>query len=133
MIREAPQKITYSKKEKTLCIAWKLEKYDLPAELLRVYSPSADQKITSLSLPKFVSGKSSVDITSIEKIGNYAIKLTFDDGHNNGIYSWDYLRKLGTEKDKYWGDYTASLKATGVSRLTKIAVSHWNPPTQTGE
>ena len=70
----------------------------LTAELLRVYSPSADYKNLGDSPPVFESGKSSVQINKISKVGNYAIKFLFDDGHDDGIYSWDYLKNLHKTK-----------------------------------
>ncbi len=123
----APEKITYFRKQKVLCIHWEREKYDIPAELLRVYSPSADHRKTSVNAPKLLSGKSAVDIEGITKIGNYAIKIIFDDGHDDGIYSWEHLLKLGKDQKKYWEEYTASIKENGVSRLAKIQVSQWQP------
>lgn len=128
MTISAPEKITYFRKQKMLSIRWKTEKYDIPAELLRVYSPSADSNKTPSNLPKLLSGKSTVDIEAITKIGNYAIKIIFDDGHDNGIYSWEHLRMLGKGQKKYWDEYTSSLKASGASRLAKIQVSQWVPP-----
>ena len=128
MTISAPEKITYFRKQKMLSIRWKSEKYDIPAELLRVYSPSADHNKTPSNVPKLLSGKSTVDIEAITKIGNYAIKIIFDDGHDNGIYSWELLRRLGKDQKKYWDEYTSSLKASGASRLGKIQVSQWVPP-----
>ena len=128
MTISAPEKITYFRKQKMFSIRWKSEKYDIPAELLRVYSPSADQHKPPSNVPKLLSGKSTVDIEDITKIGNYAIKIIFDDGHDNGIYSWELLRRLGKNQKKYWDEYASSLKASGVSRLAKIQVSQWVPP-----
>jgi len=124
----APEKITYFRKQKLLSICWTAEKYDIPAELLRVYSPSADQKKTLSNTPSPPSGKSTVDIDEITKVGNYAIKIVFDDGHENGIYSWEHLRDLGKDQEKYWDEYTSSLKKGGGSRLARIEVAQWTPP-----
>ena len=78
--------------------------YTLPAELLRVYSPSAEV---------LQHGKRHVRMTGIEAVGHYAVQLTFDDGHNTGIYSWDYLYQLGTRQDELWQDYLDRLAKAG--------------------
>ncbi len=90
--------------------------YDLPAEMLRVLSPSAevqghtpDQRVT-------VGGKRNVAIAALEPIGNYAVKITFDDGHDTGLFSWTYLRQLGDEREARWTDYLNELAAKGMSR-----------------
>ena len=124
----APEKITYFRKQKLLSVCWTSEKYDIPAELLRVYSPSADQKKAHSNALIPPSGKSSVDIDKIARVGNYAIKIIFDDGHENGIYSWEHLHDLGKDQKKYWDEYTSSLKKGGASRLARIEVAQWIPP-----
>jgi DUF971 family protein len=92
------------------------EKYDLDAEFLRVESPSAevqghgpDQKVT-------VAGKSTVAIIKVDPVGNYAVRLTFDDMHSTGIFSWDYLLKLGREHAGMWQAYLDRLEAEGKTR-----------------
>ncbi len=113
MTTSAPDKITYHQKDKTLKLTWLSEEFTLTAELLRVYSPSADYKNLEDSPPVFESGKSSVQINKISKVGNYAIKFLFDDGHDDGIYSWGYLKKLAENKADYWNTYVDSFKTNG--------------------
>ena len=125
MTTSAPDKITYHQKDKTLELKWQSEEFSLTAELLRVYSPSADYKNLGDSPPVFESGKSSVQINKISKVGNYAIKFLFDDGQEDGIYSWGYLKKLGQNKADYWNTYVDSFKTNGGSRLRQIEVSQW--------
>ena len=117
MTTSAPDKIIYHQKDKTLKLKWQSEEFSLTAELLRVYSPSADYKNLGDHPPVFESGKSSVQINKISKVGNYAIKFLFDDGHEDGIYSWGYLKKLGQNKADYWNNYVDSFKTNGGSRL----------------
>jgi DUF971 family protein len=79
-------------------------RFELPAEYLRVESPSAEVK--GHGGPKnIVLGKRDVKIAGLEPVGNYAVRISFDDGHDSGLYSWDYLHKLGAEKDAIWGAY----------------------------
>ena len=91
----APQEITYHKQTRVLDVAWSEQRYELPAELLRVYSPSAEVRGHSAEERKLQQGKKNVAITQIEAVGNYAIRLVFDDGHDTGIYAWDFLPRPG--------------------------------------
>ena len=127
MTTSAPEKITYHRKDKTLRLKWHSEEFFLTAELLRVYSPSADYKNLGDSPPVFESGKSSVQINKISKVGNYAIRFLFDDGHEDGIYSWGYLKKLGQNKTDYWNNYVDYFNTNGGSRLKQIEVSQCTP------
>lgn len=88
----------------------------LPAELLRVMSPSAEVQGHSPSERKLVSGKRAVTIRAIDTVGNYAVRLSFSDGHDTGIYSWPYLYDLGQRRDALWGTYLEELSAAGLSR-----------------
>lgn len=92
------------------------ERFELPCEILRVYSPSAEVKGHGLGQGVLPIGKEGVNITAIESVGNYAIKLIFDDGHASGIYSWGYLYDLGKRLDRYWMDYLDALKQAGYQR-----------------
>jgi DUF971 family protein len=92
------------------------ERYDLPAEYLRVESPSAEVKGHGAGQEVTVPGKRHVTIRQIEPVGNYAARLTFSDGHSTGLYSWDYLAKLGREQDRLWAAYLEQLDAQGLSR-----------------
>ncbi len=88
----------------------------LPAEYLRVESPSAEVQGHSPAQRQLVPGKRHVGITNIEPTGNYAIRLIFSDGHNTGIFSWDYLHRLGVEFPVRWAKYLQDLEAAGLSR-----------------
>ena len=90
--------------------------FDLPAEFLRVESPSAEVQGHSASERKTVAGKRNVEILGVEPVGNYAVKLVFDDLHASGIYSWNYLYELGSERAEKWQAYLADLEAKGLSR-----------------
>ena len=93
--------------------------FDFPAEFLRVMSPSAEVKGHGADTRVTVPGKKNVRIARLDPVGNYAVRLTFSDGHNTGLYSWTYLRKLGDEHATLWGEYLAELKAKGLSREAK--------------
>jgi DUF971 family protein len=73
------------------------------------------------------TGKKHVAITGIEPVGNYAIRIAFDDGHDTGIYAWDYLLDLDANQTQYWNAYLAELKAANASRLPNIPIGHWTP------
>lgn len=90
--------------------------FSLATEYLRVESPSAEVQGHSAAEHVLVPGKANVAITNIEPIGNYAIRLTFSDGHNTGIYSWDILHRLGREQPQRWAAYLKRLKAAGLAR-----------------
>jgi len=90
--------------------------YELAAELLRVLSPSAEVQGHSPEQRQTVPNKASVSITAIDPIGNYAVRLTFSDGHNTGLFSWTYLRHLGEDREQLWASYLAELKMKGMSR-----------------
>lgn len=86
----------------------------LPAEFLRVHSPSAE--VQGHGQPVLQTGKQNVALTGVETAGNYALKLSFDDGHDSGLYSWDYLYRLGQDQPALWQDYLDKLRAAGASR-----------------
>jgi DUF971 family protein len=88
----------------------------LPAEYLRVESPSAEVQGHGPDQKTIVPGKRNVAIGAIEPVGHYAVRLVFDDGHDTGIFSWDYLNELGIEQDRRWSAYLAALAARGLSR-----------------
>ncbi len=90
--------------------------FDLPAEYLRVTSPSAEVQGHSPAERKTVPGKREVAILGVEPVGNYAVKLVFDDLHDTGIYGWDYLYRLGAEQGEKWQAYLDELAAKGLSR-----------------
>lgn len=90
----------------------------LSCEFLRVYSPSAEVQGHSPSQAVLQIGKEKVNITNIEPIGNYAIKITFSDGHDTGLYSWDYLYRLAKNYEQLWIEYLGKLDAAGIKRST---------------
>lgn len=81
------------------------QNFDLPCEYLRVHSPSAEVRAHTGEIAKLVTGKKNVNITKIEPIGQYAIKIYFDDRHNSGLYDWDMLYDLGINYEKNWQTY----------------------------
>jgi DUF971 family protein len=90
--------------------------FTYPAELLRVESPSAEVQGHTPSQKVTVGGKRNVGIVRLEPVGNYAVRIVFDDGHSTGIYSWSYLWRLGTEQETLWANYLANVEAQGLSR-----------------
>ena len=92
------------------------ERYELPAEYLRVKSPSAEVQGHSPDERKTVPGKKNVLLLEVHPIGNYAVRLVFDDMHSTGIYSWDYFLDLGRKHDEYWQAYLDELAVKGLSR-----------------
>ena len=90
--------------------------YNLPAEYLRVESPSAEVQGHGPDDRKTVPGKRGVRITGVEAVGNYAVRLVFDDGHDSGIYSWALLGALGREQAERWARYLAELEVRGLAR-----------------
>lgn len=92
------------------------ERYHLPCEYLRVYSPSAEVRGHGPGQEVLQTGKRMVGITAIEPVGNYALQFTFSDGHDSGIYSWSYLHELCREQERLWEAYLGGLAAAGASR-----------------
>jgi len=90
----------------------------LPCEYLRVYSPSAEVRGHGPGQEKLQTAKETVNITSIEPIGHYAVKLVFDDKHDSGLYDWGLLRELGDNYDAHWADYLSRCEAAGYARKT---------------
>ncbi|KJS37228.1 MAG: hypothetical protein VR70_12790 [Rhodospirillaceae bacterium BRH_c57] len=92
------------------------ESFTFPAEYLRVMSPSAEVQGHSPLDRKTVGGKRSVGIVDLEQVGNYALKIIFDDQHDTGMYTWDLLYQLGRDHDALWAEYLGELEAKGLSR-----------------
>jgi DUF971 family protein len=109
-----PSAIELHKASKTLTLAYGDERYTLPAEFLRVHSPSAE--VQGHGKPILQFGKLHVGLSSIEPAGNYALKLCFDDGHDSGLFTWDYLHQLATQQETLWTDYLSALAAAGKTR-----------------
>ncbi|OGI41915.1 MAG: 1-(5-phosphoribosyl)-5-((5-phosphoribosylamino)methylideneamino)imidazole-4-carboxamide isomerase [Candidatus Muproteobacteria bacterium RBG_16_64_11] len=93
--------------------------FNLPCEYLRVYSPSAEVRGHGPGQEVLQVGKENVNITAIEPVGSYAVCLHFDDGHNTGIYSWDWLHHLGVEQEQLWNEYLTRLAQAGRTRHPK--------------
>ena len=110
-----PTRIKLNKSSKTLELGYADgQQFALPAEFLRVYSPSAE--VQGHGKPILQYGKMHVALTDVQPAGNYALKLTFDDGHHSGIFTWNYLYELATEHSALWQKYLAQLSAAGRSR-----------------
>lgn len=92
------------------------EVYRIPFELMRVYSPSAEVQGHGPGQEKLQTGKREVDVVALEPVGNYAVKPTFSDGHDSGIFSWQYLHFLGSQQDELWREYREKLERAGVDR-----------------
>ncbi|MBA6413935.1 DUF971 domain-containing protein [Parahaliea sp. F7430] len=101
--------------------------YRLSCEFLRVHSPSAEVRGHGEGQEVLQTGKQKVNITGIKAVGHYAIQLIFDDGHDTGLYAWDYLYKLATQRDSYWNKYLERLKAEGGSRDPDVQVVRFDP------
>jgi len=113
----APKELRVSKDRKLLTVTFPgREPMELSAELLRVASPSAEVQGHSPEQRVTVPGKRNVAILKIEPVGNYAVRLTFDDFHDTGIFTWAYLLELGQEKEARWDAYLAELQEKGMSR-----------------
>ena len=91
-------------------------RFELPAEYLRVESPSAEVQGHHPGQKQAVAGRRHVGIIGVEPVGHYAVRLVFDDLHDTGIFSWDYLAELGREQDRKWGAYLDALASRGLSR-----------------
>jgi len=115
--RPWPTELRLSKDKKTLTVAFEGgERFALPAEYLRVKSPSAEVQGHSPDERKTVPGKRNVMILEVQPVGNYAIRPVFDDMHSTGIFSWDYLLELGQSQPRYWQEYLDELAAKGMTR-----------------
>ncbi|MGL4996884.1 MAG: gamma-butyrobetaine hydroxylase-like domain-containing protein [Deefgea sp.] len=112
-----PTEIKLHQKSKILEIAFADgAQFKLPCEFLRVSSPSAEVRGHGVGNEVLQVGKANINITAIDPVGHYAIKLVFDDGHDSGLFSWEYLYELGRDQDVLWAKYLAQLAAAGASR-----------------
>ena len=112
-----PENITVHSASRVLEVSFSDgQTFRIPFELMRVYSPSAEVAGHGPGQEVLQTGKRDVTLSGLEPVGNYAIQPAFSDGHDSGIYSWDYLYFLGSQQDKLWADYTARLTAAGVDR-----------------
>ena len=112
-----PQDLTVHSKSRVLEVSFSDGKtFRLPFELMRIYSPSAEVQGHGPGQEVLQTGKRNVELADLESVGNYAVKPVFSDGHDSGIFSWDYLYFLGSQQEQLWADYEARLKAAGVDR-----------------
>jgi DUF971 family protein len=112
-----PTELRLRKDRKTLTVVFDDGgSFDLAAEYLRVCSPSAEVQGHSPSERRTVAGKQEVRILEVHPVGNYAVRLVFDDMHSTGIFSWNYLFELGHNREEYWGRYLADLAEKNLSR-----------------
>ena len=117
MSQHTPSKLELNQASRVLTVEFDDgEVFQMSCEYLRVLSPSAEVRGHGPGQGVLQVGKEDVCITAIEPVGNYAVKLVFDDGHNSGIYSWDYLRELGANQKAYWRDYMERLQDAGHER-----------------
>jgi DUF971 family protein len=114
-----PTELRLRKDRKALAVTFEDgESFELAAEYLRVRSPSAEVQGHSPSERRTVAGKENVQIIELHAVGNYAVRLVFDDLHSTGIFSWDYLYELGQNRERYWRDYLAELEDKQLSRVS---------------
>jgi DUF971 family protein len=119
MAKVTPTEIQLHQKSRILEIAFDDgERFELSCEYLRVYSPSAEVTGHGPGQEVLQIGKEDVNITAIEPVGNYAIKLVFDDNHDSGLYSWEHLYKLGKNQQEKWKEYLDRMEAAGHKRKT---------------
>ncbi|NGY05533.1 gamma-butyrobetaine hydroxylase-like domain-containing protein [Solimonas terrae] len=134
MATTAPTLIRLHRKSRVLELGWgDGRRVELPCEYLRVFSPSAELRGHGLPEPMLIGGKREVGIARIEPVGNYAVRLVFDDGHDSGLYSWDAFDELAREYRANWQRYLQRLAEVGMSRerdVVKLAalVGHYTPP-----
>ncbi|MFN8720259.1 MAG: gamma-butyrobetaine hydroxylase-like domain-containing protein [Rhodospirillales bacterium] len=112
-----PTEIRYRREDRVLAVAFDDgATFDLPAELLRVESPSAEIQGHGPGQKTTIGGKRSVGIARIEPVGHYAVRIAFDDGHDSGLFTWDWLYGLGARQAEIWAAYEAALAAKGLTR-----------------
>ena len=126
-----PTEIKLHQKSKLLEIAFADGQcFNLSFEFLRVYSPSAEVRGHGPGQEVLQTGKKNVDVTHIEPVGNYAVQLTFSDGHDTGLYSWDYLYDLGLNYEALWQQYLARMDAAGAKRESIAGAFESRPKTK---
>jgi DUF971 family protein len=117
MNKHTPTEIKLHQKSRQMEISFADGKrFELSYEFLRVYSPSAEVRGHGPGQEVLQVGKQNVDITAIEPVGSYAVQPRFSDGHDTGLYSWDYLYELGLDRDQLWQQYLQRMQAAGASR-----------------
>jgi DUF971 family protein len=120
MSEPAPTEIKLRSRSRLLEVAFDDgARFELPLEYLRVHSPSAEVKGHGPGQEVLVLGKENVGVKAIEPIGQYAVKLVFDDGHDTGLYTWKYLYELGRDRDRKWAEYQGRVKAAVTAKSTR--------------
>ena len=118
----SPQDITVHSHSRVLEISFSDGAvFRIPFELMRVCSPSAEVQGHGPGQETLQTGKRDIEVTALEPVGNYAVQPTFSDGHNTGIFTWDYLHFLGSQQEQLWADYKARLLAAGIDRDTPMS------------
>ena len=118
-----PQSITLHSQSRVLEVTFSDgAEFKIPFELMRVYSPSAEVQGHGAGQEILQTGKREVELTGLDPVGNYAVQPAFSDGHNSGIFTWDYLYFLGSQQERLWVDYEARLQAAGVGRDAPMPV-----------
>jgi DUF971 family protein len=126
-----PTKIKLHKEDGSLSLEYSNgDHFTLTSEYLRVHSPSAEVRGHGKGQEIFQHGKKDIKITALEPSGNYALQITFSDGHDSGIYSWDYLYDLATNHNKYWQNYLSVLHEKGKRREAGVQVVQFLDPKQ---
>jgi DUF971 family protein len=116
-MQHTPVEIRLRKASRVLAVSFDDgSRFELPFEYLRVHSPSAEVKGHGGGEGVLVTGKENVQVVRVEPVGRYAVRLVFDDGHDTGLYTWDYLHELGREQDRKWRAYLDRLAARGYPR-----------------
>ncbi len=120
MTQPIPVEINLQRKSRRLVVLFdEGSRFEFSYEFLRVHSPSAEVRGHGTGNEVLQRGKEGVNITAIEPVGHYAVKLVFDDGHDSGLYSWDYLYKIGTQQAQLWQTYLNKLEEAGERRQTE--------------
>lgn len=115
--RPQPNEVRLKKTDKKLVVSYSDgQKFEFPAELLRVESPSAEVQGHNPSQKQLVAGRRHVGIMALEPVGNYAVRLKFDDLHDTGLFSWNFLYNLGITQEDVWETYISNLEKAGLSR-----------------
>lgn len=124
---EAPSAIKLHQKSRQLEVRFSGNTYLLPYEYLRVFSPSAEVRGHGNQELTLVGGKKDINVTDIEPVGQYAIKLSFDDGHDSGLYTWQTLYELGRDYADNWQTYKKRLEAAGLKRSADSRIGIYDP------
>lgn len=127
---QAPTDVKLKQAARLLEVSFNGHIFQLPYEYLRVFSPSAEVRGHGNQEIILIGGKKEVQVTNIEAVGQYAIKLTFDDGHDSGLYTWQTLFDLGQNQPSYWQSYLTRLEKSGLKRSLDPAVQTFSPVTQ---